>query len=197
MLLCELCLGGTGLSGTRLDSDRPISKFEKRLKAAVADSLIAALPESARLAHGVSWGSAGPPPEDAVLREPMAETCICLKVLINAFALAAEFSILFQQSELEHGLQLAAYDEPPSQNTVRPALEGCLFELQVYLKPQLVAFDKIMDIKPGQFIALNTSIASAVSVHFEDAHVFDATINLSNDAINVQLAQLQPAEAVS
>ena len=187
-LLCELCLGGTGVPEPEEDGVRPPSRFERRFRLNVLQKLLALVPMAAKRASNVELDVAvGNEEEIGALPEKLAGNgCVEVKFQINAFTFTSEISLLFLESELAKCLGGHATAFNAKTVTAAQALNDCRFAVEAYLKPRQITLDQVVNLEVGQVIPLSVGITEPVILSCENKPVFRATINLNGD--NVQLS---------
>ena len=188
-LLAELCLGGTGAPNAESEEQRPLSKFERKLRGTVLRTLVFTIPAAAEVAHNTVLIEAEPEAEDEKLKEPRVETCVALKLLVNVFTLAGEITILFQAEELGRALGVVVPDEELDNSQTLKTLENTPFELTVFLKPQLFPLAHVLSMAPGQVFPLSINMASPVSVFFEGQHISEGRLDVTPDSIGVSIEE--------
>ncbi|MBG1233203.1 FliM/FliN family flagellar motor C-terminal domain-containing protein [Aestuariivirga litoralis] len=186
-LLAELCLGGTGTANLESEEQRPLSKFERRLRDTVLKTLVFTIPAATETAHNVVLVEAEPETEDQKLIEPKVEACIALRLLVNVFTLAGEITLYINSEELSRTLNVVAVDADIDDQRTLKTLENCPFELTVFLKPQMFPLAKVLAMKPGEVFPLSINMASPVSVFFESKHISEGRLDVAGDGINVSL----------
>ena len=187
-LLCELCLGGTGTPEPEEDGVRPPSKFERRFKQNVLRKLLALIPTAAKRTSNVELDVAFENEDeiDAFPEKLAGRACVEVKFQVNVFALTAEITLLFLESELAKCLGGRVGAVGAGTATAAQALNDCRFAVEAYLKPRQITLDQVFNLEVGQVIPLSVGITEPVMLSCENKPVFQATINLHGG--NVQLS---------
>ena len=188
-LLCELCLGGSGVPEHQEDGIRPPSNFERRFRANVLRKLMASVPLAAKRANNVDLEVAIDTDEDlAAPPEKLAgKTSVEVTVQVNAFSFTSEITLTFLESELVKCLGGNARMASAKQVTAAQALNDCRFAVEAYLKPRQITLDQIVNLEIGQVIPLSVGIAEPVMLSCENKPVFQATISLNGDEVQLSL----------
>lgn len=188
-LLCELCLGGSGVPEPEEDGVRPPSNFERRFRLNVLKKLMGSVPLAAKRAHNVDLEVAldteedlGAPPERLA-----GKKCVEVKFQVNAFSFTSEMTLLFLESELVASLGGNARAASSRAVTAAQALNDCRFIVAAYLKPRQITLDQIVGLEVGQVIPLSVGIMEPVTLSCENKPVFRATINLDGDKVKLSL----------
>ena len=188
-LLCELCLGGTGVPEPEEDGIRPPSNFERRFRLNVLRKLVALVPLAAKRANNVDMEVAvdteedlGAPPEKLA-----GKACVEVKFQVNAFSFTSEITLMFLESELVASLGGNARAASSNSVTARQALNDCRFVVEAYLKPRQITLDQIVNLEVGQVLPLSVGIMEPVMLSCENKPVFRATINLDGDKVKLSL----------
>jgi flagellar motor switch protein FliM len=188
-LLCELCLGGSGMPEAEEDGVRPPSNFERRFRLNVLRKLMASIPMAAKRANNVDLEVAideedepGVPPEKLT-----GSNCVEVKFEVNAFSFTAQITLLFLESELAKSIGESGRAAGARGPTAAQALTDCRFAVEAYLKPRQITLDQIVALEVGQVIPLSVGITEPVMLSCENKPVFRASINLSGDQVQLSL----------
>lgn len=184
-LIGELTLGGNGIASVESDGQRPPSKFERNLKEAVLKTLVFTIPAAANLTHHVVLEEAKAETEQRALDEPPAETCACLRLLLNAFSMAGEVLIYFRLEDLPLVLGVVVQPDADKAPTARTVMDDCPFEVTAFLKPQLFPLDKVLGMKPGEIFPLSIGTSSPILINFEDRFICEGAMNFNKDSIDI------------
>jgi flagellar motor switch protein FliM len=193
LTLCELCLGGGGISSHDDEGSRPPTNFERKLRHAVLASLVECIAAAASKVHAVELTTAVMQDDNSNMAEPKPVPCIRLTLLINAFALTGEMQLSFSRQELEKILDISTV-AAMGYRTAREVMTDCVFELGVFLKPTEFPLEKIVSLQRGTVLPLGFSVDTPVQIRCEQLHVFEASLNVRQGAIEVILL---PGEAES
>jgi flagellar motor switch protein FliM len=188
-LLCELCLGGSGVPEPQEDGIRPPSNFERRFRSNVLRKLMASVPLAAKRANNVDLEVAidteedlGAPPEKLA-----GENSVEVTIQVNAFSFTSEITLTFLESELVKCLGGRARAASAKAITAAQALNDCRFAVEAYLKPRQITLDQIVNLEIGQVIPLSVGIGEPVMLSCENKPVFRATISLNGDKVQLSL----------
>ncbi len=188
-LLCELCLGGSGVPEPEEDGVRPPSNFEKRFRLNVLKKLLASVPLSAKRANNVDLEVAietedppGTKPEKLA-----GKNLVEVKLQVSAFSFSSEITLQFLEQELVQSLGSNAKSTGTKSVTAGQALSDCRFAVEAFLKPRQITLDQIINLQIGQVIPLDVGIMEPVMLACENKPVFRATISLDGEKVNLSL----------
>jgi flagellar motor switch protein FliM len=188
-LLCELCLGGSGVPEPQEDGIRPPSNFERRFRSNVLRKLMASVPLAAKRANNVDLEVAIDTEEDlnAPPEKLAGKTAVEVTIQVNAFSFTSEITLTFLESELAKSLGGNPRTATAKAITAAQALNDCRFAVEAYLKPRQITLDQIVGLEIGQVIPLSVGIAEPVMLSCENKPVFRATISLNGDKVQLSL----------
>lgn len=188
-LLCELCLGGTGVPEPEEEGERPPSNFEKRFRLNVLKKLLASVPLAAKRANNadleVAIETEDPP---GTKPEKLAgKNVVEVKFQVSAFSFSSEITLQFLEQEMVASLGGNAKATGSKSVTAGQALSDCRFAVEAFLKPRQITLDQIIRLEVGQVIPLEIGIMEPVVLACENKPVFRATISLEGDKVNLSL----------
>jgi flagellar motor switch protein FliM len=187
-ILCELCLGGTGVPEPEEEGVRPSSNFEQRFKANVMRKLLAAVPLAAKRAANTELEVAthNDQDEDAPSEKLTGKAGLEVVFELSAFTFAAEISLQFLEDELAQSLNgLKAGTLPKT--TAKDVLEDCRFGFEALLKPKEIPLSDIMNLQVGNVISLDVAISDLLTLTCEGKPVFQGAISLHSEKIEIEL----------
>jgi flagellar motor switch/type III secretory pathway protein FliN len=187
-LLCELCMGGTGVPEPEEDGVRPPSSFEKRFKANVLRKLLAAVPIVAKRANNAELEVAVETAEDqeAPPEKLAGKPGLEVTFEVCAFSCTAAITLQFLETELSECLATPDNSATPK-TTAKDVLGGCLFGFEAFLKSREVPLAEIISLQVGQVISLEITISDPLTVACEGKLVFHGTMNLQGKKIQIAL----------
>ncbi len=181
-LLCEAAFGGTGQmmhGDPALSEEHPPSHIEQRLRAHVFDAVAEALAQLLRQA-GVEDLTCSASRDEARIkgRSPASEAYVA-RFLVTLFALSAEFEVQAERDVLRDLLGVGADHEdvaPAHAQLGLPGLAPCAVELAARLPRELMDFQRVAALKPGDLLELSARPDAVVEVVSGDRPVFRARL---------------------
>ena len=186
-LLCEICLGGTGLSPTDLDEARPPSNFEKSLRNTVFNSVARSFASAALAVRAAGLTLIKSESENIASIENVPEKCVAVNLLINAFTLSATIVVYFRQDEFTKQFLRSAEMLPDEATSLSGVMDTSPFGLEVFLAPTKMPLENIMNIKVGDVVPLGVRASTPVHVLCQGVPVTYATLVLREDSIDLKL----------
>jgi|GEM_PF-4359324 len=187
-LLCELCLGGTGVPEPDEEGVRPPSNFERRFRLNLLRKLLALVPLAAKRASNAELEVAVTDEAENITQEKYVnKSCLEVVLQLSAFTFTSEISLQFIESELVQSLDTSGEPDATKKVTARSVLDDCRFNFEAYLKPREIALQEVIMLKVGQVIPLGIGISEPIALSCEGKPVFQAVIDLSGDKIGLSL----------
>jgi flagellar motor switch protein FliM len=192
-ILCELCLGGTGIPEPEDEGIRPSSNFERRFKTNVMRKLLASVPLAARRTARTELEVAihNDQEENAPPEKLTGKMGVEVVFELSAFTFAAEITLQFLEFELAESLDGLNKVELPGV-TAKDVLGDCLFGFEAFLKPKEVSLAEIMSLQVGHMIHLDVAVSDLLTLTCEGKPVFQGAMRLLADGIEIELRNEYP-----
>lgn len=180
MILCELAFGGSSDEPPCEGEDRPLSRIETALRQLAIGEFADRLPVILKEALGVEvkrlsdQGQSESP-------QPHESDRICGKLLVNVFGYSGELRVDLDRRRL---IDLAAPSSRRastasvglSSPTLRANLEQSETVLELRLRPQVMTYADIADLRIGQLLKLSMTADDPVALVSGGEHLFAARL---------------------
>ncbi len=186
-LLCEICLGGSGVAVVEQEESRPLSRFEKRLRMAAFKDVGQAFVTSARQVRDVNLEYTDQEGIALVPVEAKAESCVSLSLLVNAFTFSGSMQVNFQLDEMTNLFSKKRNETGGEVATVRGVLNTARFEIEALLAASEIPLEKIIDIRIGTVLPLDVKITGLVEVKCLGSHVLNAKLQIRENVIELMM----------
>lgn len=170
MLLCEAAFGGTGqmVTDPALEEDRPASHIERRLRAHVFHDIVMALAGALKQAGAGDLARAEEKPGRIGRGRLAASEAYVGRFLITMFSLSAEIEIEAERDALRDLMGLGGGEEtgaaPAHEQLGLPGLSPCMVELSARLPRELMGFQRVASLQPGDLLELRATPTTVVEV---------------------------------
>lgn len=186
-MLCDICLGGTGGSRVEIDSDRPSSLFDKKLRALIDERIARAAARALGEVSELEDVSTRPRARMAARKAEGTRLCYSVRLLLNAFDQACEYELLMSFSEcvkLIGGGTLSSVTGAASAATL---MEKTPFSIEVFLKPDVLDIRQILNLSPGEVLKLNVSASTPVELKMNGTEISRGTLRYDKDGARIRL----------
>ena len=186
-MLCEICLGGSGMVSADREEGRPPSSFEKRLKNEVFKAIALAFMQTAQSVQKINLELTVQMKEDLLPVKKTVEKCITLSLLANAFTMSANLNVSFQLEEFSKIFFQSEEIKHQDAITVQSVLDNTSFGIEAYLAPAQVPLQTIMQLKVGSVLPLGVRVSDPVHVHCQGSGILQAALKMHGDVIELML----------
>jgi flagellar motor switch protein FliM len=196
-ILCEICLGGSGGSDRDRTSDRLSTAFDKKLRAFINEKITRAAVYALAEIGEQTGLELQARPRVAPRKAEGVLLCYNIQLLINVFDDACEYDLYLgfdQCLKLIGGLRAL---EKPGPISASELMEKTFFEVEVFLKPDVVDVRQILNLAPGEVLKLNVAASTPVELRLNGQRLSYGKLSFGAAGGKVRLLGEIPALQVS